>query len=60
MNAGRIVNMLLRMVLRKAMNRGIDLVVRRGSPQRASRPEEHQQAKQTRQAARLLRRFWRF
>jgi len=67
MNANRIINMLLRMFMRKAVNKGIDMAARRGKSPAEMTPEEREQAQKVKQTtgkarklARLARRFGRF
>ncbi|HGG64819.1 MAG TPA: hypothetical protein ENK34_09645 [Rhodobacteraceae bacterium] len=67
MDAGRIINMLLRMFMRKAVNKGIDMAARRGKPPAEMTAEERAQAQKAKQTAgkaqklaRLARRMGRF
>ncbi len=67
MNANQIINMLLRMFMRKAVNKGIDMAARRGKPPAEMTPEERAQAQIAKQTAgkaqklaRLARRMGRF
>jgi len=67
MNINRIINMLLRMFMRKAVNKGIDMAARRGKPPAEMTPEEREQAQIAKQTAgkaqklaRLARRLGRF
>ncbi len=67
MNINRIINMLLRMFMRKAVNKGIDMAARRGKPPAEMTPEERAQAQIAKQTAgkaqklaRLARRMGRF
>ena len=67
MNINRIINMLLRMFMRKAVNKGIDMAARRGKPPAEMTTEERAQAQIAKQTAgkaqklaRLARRLGRF
>ncbi|WP_457646168.1 hypothetical protein [Profundibacter sp.] len=67
MNANRIINMLLRMFMRKAVNKGIDMAARRGKSPAEMTVEERAQAQKAKQTAgkaqklaRLARRMGRF
>lgn len=48
---------LTRMLLRSAMDAGVDYAARRGKPEAEMTPEERQQAKQARDLAARARRF---
>ena len=67
MDAGRIINMLLRMFMRKAVNKGIDMAANRGKFREDMTPQEREQAQKAKQTAgkaqklaRLARRMGRF
>ena len=66
MNMNRLINMGLRMIMRKGINTGISAAANRGKRPEDMTPEERQMAKSTRQNAqntrksmRVLRRFMR-
>ena len=67
MNASRLINMVLRIFMRKAVNKGIDMAANRGKSPAEMTPEEREQAQQAKQTAkkarklaRLARRIGRF
>ncbi len=67
MDTGRIINMLLRMFMRKAVNKGIDMAANRGKSRKDMTPQEREQAQKAKQTAgkaqklaRLARRMGRF
>ncbi len=67
MNANQLINMVIRMVLRRGVNMGIDYAARRGKDARTLTPEEKAQAKagkdmasKARQGAKLTRRMGKF
>ena len=66
MNLNGLFNMLAKMLVRSAMDAGIDFATRRGKPEAEMTPEEREQAKKARDLAsrakevqRVTRRLWR-
>jgi hypothetical protein len=66
MNLNGLFNMLAKMLVRSAMDAGIDFAARRGKPEAEMTPEEHAQAKKGRDLAarakevqKVTRRLWR-
>ena len=66
MNLNGLFNMLAKMLVRSAMDAGIDFATRRGKPEAEMTPEERVQAKKARELAarakevqRVTRRLWR-
>lgn len=66
MNMNRMINMAIRMLMRRGMNAGIDMASRRGKRPEDMTPEERQAARQARQnthqarrGLNILRRFMR-
>ncbi len=61
MNLNQIINMVLRIFMRKAVNfgvnKGIDMAARRGKPDSEMTPEDHQQAAKARETAQKARKF---
>jgi len=59
MNANQIINMILRMVMRKAVNKGLDAGINKvaggGKARDEMSPEERQQARSGKQAAKRTR-----
>ncbi|MBI1217828.1 MAG: hypothetical protein GC186_04695 [Rhodobacteraceae bacterium] len=55
MNLGALINMLVRLVFRSALNAGIKTVARPADPGRPLTPEEQAKAQQARQAAKRAR-----
>ena len=67
MNANQIINMVMRMFLRKVVNKGIDMAANRGKSVEEMTPAEREQAQKAKQTAnkakkmaRLARRMGRF
>ncbi len=54
MNVERLINMVLRRLMRKGMNKGMDMAANRGKRPEDMTPEERAQAKATRENARKL------
>jgi hypothetical protein len=66
MDLNRLIAMLTKMFLGKAVNAGVDYAARRGKPEAEMTPEEREQAKRARDLAarakeiqKVTRRFWR-
>jgi hypothetical protein len=66
MNLNGLFNMLAKMLVRSAMDAGVDYAARRGKPEAEMTPEEREQAKKARELAarakevsRVTRRLWR-
>lgn len=66
MNLNGLYNMLAKMLVRSAMDAGIDFAARRGKPEAEMTPEERAQAKKARELAarakdvqKVTRRLWR-
>jgi len=66
MNLNGLFNMLAKMLVRSAMDAGIDFATRRGKPEAEMTPEERVQAKKARELAarakdvsKVTRRMWR-
>ncbi|WP_374375203.1 hypothetical protein [Tabrizicola sp.] len=66
MNLNGLFNMLAKMLVRSAMDAGVDYATRRGKPEAEMTPEEREQAKKARELAarakevsRVTRRLWR-
>lgn len=66
MNLNGLFNMLAKMLVRSAMDAGIDFAARRGKPEAEMTPEERAQAKKARELAarakdvqKVTRRLWR-
>ncbi len=56
MNMNRMINMAVRLLMNKAINRGIDMAAGRGKPPEEMTPQEREQAKAARGTARNARR----
>lgn len=66
MNLNGLFNMLAKLLVRSAMDAGIDFAARRGKPEAEMTPEEREQAKKARELAarakdvsKVTRRLWR-
>lgn len=66
MNLNSLFNMLAKMLVRSAMDAGVDFAARRGKPEAEMTPEERAQAKRARdlagrakQVQKVTRRLWR-
>lgn len=67
MDANRLIQMVIRMVMRRGVNMGIDYATRRGKDAKTMSPEEREQARsakdiagKARRGARLARRMGKF
>ncbi|MEL6681284.1 MAG: hypothetical protein AAFQ09_01415 [Pseudomonadota bacterium] len=56
MNANRLINMAMRMLMRKGISKGIDIAANRGKSAKDMTPEQRASAQETRQTAHKARR----